>query len=133
ITLSQRITSPDVKLVCEIPSEHYTVESDKNRFTQVVTNFATNAIKFTPKGEIKIGYQYTDGGIKVFVTDTGIGIAAEKIDKVFERFEKLDDFAQGSGLGMAICKAIMDACNGQIGLESELGKGSTFWAWFPES
>lgn len=133
ITLSQRITSPDVKLLCEIPSEHYTVELDKNRFTQVITNFATNAIKFTPKGEIKIGYQYTEGGIKVYVTDTGIGIAADKINKVFERFEKLDDFAQGTGLGMAICKAIMEACNGKIGLESELGKGSTFWAWFPEA
>lgn len=131
ISLGQRITSEKVKLICEIPFERCMVELDKNRFTQVITNFATNAIKFTHKGEIKLGYQRTRGGIKVYVSDTGIGIAPDQINKVFERFEKLDDFAQGTGLGMAICKAIMDACNGKIGLESQLSKGSTFWAWFP--
>ncbi|MEF9985757.1 MAG: transporter substrate-binding domain-containing protein [Bacteroidales bacterium] len=130
-TLTHRITSSDVKLICTTPYKSCIVELDRSRFTQVITNFATNAIKFTPKGEIKIGYEYINGGVKIYVSDTGIGIAPNKIDKVFERFEKLDDFAQGTGLGMAICKAILDACGGTIGVDSIKGKGSTFWAWFP--
>lgn len=130
-TLSQRITSPCVEFICENPYDSYMILLDKNRFTQVISNFATNAIKFTPSGFIKMGYALADGGIKVYVSDSGIGIAEEKIEKVFERFEKLDDFAQGTGLGMAICKAITEASNGKIGVESHLGKGSTFWAWFP--
>ena len=65
------------------------------------------------------------------VEDTGIGIEKEKLDKVFERFYKLNDFAQGTGLGMSICRAILEATGGRIGVESEVGKGSTFWAWFP--
>ena len=130
-TFSQRITSPDVKLVCETPGINKIIRLDKNRFTQVITNFVNNAIKFTPAGEIKIGYKFAKEGIKIYVADTGIGIAPDKIDKVFERFEKLDDFAQGTGLGMAICKAIMDAFGGSIGVESEVGSGSVFWACFP--
>lgn len=130
-TFSQRITSPDVRLICETPGEDHVIYLDKNRFTQVITNFVNNAIKFTPGGEIKIGYRKEAGGIKIYVADTGIGIAPDKIEKVFERFEKLDDFAQGTGLGMAICKAIMDAFGGTIGVESEVGSGSVFWACFP--
>ena len=76
-----------------------------------------------------MGYAFlSDDSLRVYVKDTGIGIAKDKTHKVFERFEKLDDFAQGTGLGMAICKAIIDASGGDIGVESELGKGSIFWA-----
>lgn len=132
LTFSQRILSKDVALISNVPSDDPCyLYLDKNRFTQVITNFLTNAIKFTPAGQIEMGYAYTKGGVRVYVSDTGIGIEKAKIPKVFERFEKLDDFAQGTGLGMAICKAITDAFGGEIGVESEMGKGSTFWAWFP--
>ncbi len=130
-TFARRVKSSDVKLICETPGKDTFVYLDKNRFTQVITNFANNAVKFTPKGEIRIGYIHENEGVRIYVSDTGIGIAPDKIGKVFERFEKLDDFAQGTGLGMAICKAITDASGGTIGVESKFGYGSTFWAWFP--
>lgn len=126
-----RIDKSKVTLVCETPYKSCFVTLDKNRFTQVLTNILSNAVKFTPFGQIKMGYRCENNGLEVFVSDTGIGIAQDKIDKVFERFEKLDDFAQGTGLGMAICKAIMQAHKGTIDVESEYGKGSTFRAWAP--
>lgn len=78
-----------------------------------------------------MGYEYVDGGIRIYVEDTGCGIPKEKQYKLFQRFAKLDDFTQGTGLGLAISKAIIDAQGGKIGVESDEGKGSTFWAWFP--
>ncbi|MEG2121093.1 MAG: ATP-binding protein [Rikenellaceae bacterium] len=131
MTFKQRMTNSVVELVCDVPYKNCTIEFDRNRFVQVITNFLTNAVKFTIKGEITMGYRYEDNGIAIFVKDTGVGISKEKLDKVFERFEKLDDFAQGTGLGMAICKAITDAHNGKIGVSSDEGVGSVFWAWIP--
>ena len=129
LSLSQRVVNPEVEFILDIPNDNREVFLDKNRLLQIVTNFANNAIKFTPKGYIKMGYAFlSDDTLRVYVEDTGIGIAKDKTHKVFERFEKLDDFAQGTGLGMAICKAIIDASGGDIGVESELGKGSLFWA-----
>lgn len=129
--MQQRITSSDVKLIEEHPYAACKVTLDRNRVSQVITNFITNAIKFTRKGHIRMSYAVIDGGVRIEVEDTGIGIEKEKVNKVFERFHKLNDFAQGTGLGMAICKAILDVQNGKIGVESEPGKGSLFWAWFP--
>lgn len=130
-TMEQRLQTPEVRLFIEEPNNSLMVTLDRNRVSQVITNFVTNAIKFTTKGHIKMGYQVKDKGILLYVEDTGIGIEAEKQDKVFERFYKLNDFAQGTGLGMSICRAIVEAQGGRIGLTSEHGKGSTFWAWFP--
>lgn len=130
-SMSQRITNPRVQLITNRPYTCCIVMLDRNRVSQVITNFITNAIKFTNQGYIRMSYISVDGGIMVEVEDTGIGIEEEKIPKVFERFYKLNDFAQGTGLGMSICKAIVDAQNGKIGVESKFGKGSTFWAWFP--
>lgn len=120
-----------VELLSDVPYEVCLVTLDRNRMSQVVTNFVTNAIKFTTKGHIRMGFRIEGEGLFVYVEDTGIGIEKEKQGKVFERFYKLNDFAQGTGLGMSICRAIMDATGGRIGLESEKGVGSTFWAWFP--
>lgn len=78
-----------------------------------------------------MGYIYENGGIKIYVKDTGIGIAEDKQEMVFERFAKLNDFAQGTGLGLPISKAIAEACGGKIGFTSKEGEGSFFWAWFP--
>lgn len=129
--LKQRCTNPDVEFLGYSPYKSCKVKLDRNRVVQVGTNFITNAIKHTHKGHILIGHEYVDGGIRLFVEDTGCGIPKDKQDKLFQRFAKLDDFTQGTGLGLAICKAIVDAQGGKIGVESEEGKGSTFWACFP--
>lgn len=131
VSFKQRLSNARVRLTIENPYDVCLVELDKNRISQVITNFLTNAIKFTPSGEIKMGYEYRDGRLNIFVSDTGIGIAPEKLNLVFERFEKLNDFAQGTGLGMAICKVIINTLGGDVTVESELGKGSTFKASIP--
>ena len=129
--LKQRCTNPEVDFwVCN-PYKSCKVELDQNRVVQVETNFITNALKHTTRGHILMGYEYVDGGIKIYVEDTGCGIPEEKQGKLFQRFAKLDDFTQGTGLGLAICKAIVDATGGKVGATSQEGKGSTFWAWFP--
>lgn len=120
-----------VELISHCPYESCLVWVDPNRLTQVITNFATNAIKFTTQGQIKMGYEYNDEGVRLYVSDTGIGIAKSKQSKVFNRFEKLDDFAQGTGLGLSISKAIAEAYNGTIGVDSALDQGSTFWIRIP--
>ena len=130
-SVQQRMTNPDVELISDNPYPHCIVCLDKNRIAQVFMNYATNAIKYTPKGFIRIGYVYRDGGIRLYVTDSGIGIAEDKKERVYERFEKLDEFAQGTGLGLSICKAITETSGGQVGFESTEGIGSTFWSWIP--
>ena len=130
-TLKQRQPEGEVEFVCENPYRQCIVKLDKNRITQIITNFVTNAFKFTSTGKITMGYRYVDNGLSIYCKDTGIGIAPEKIGKVFSRFFKLNNFAQGTGLGMAICKAIADAYNGDISVESEPGKGTMFRVWIP--
>ena len=101
---------------------------DKNRLSQILINFMTNSIKFTESGGVTIGYTLqNDRMLRFYVTDTGCGIPPEKQTDVFTRFVKLNAFAQGTGLGLPICKSIIDKMGGEIGVESELGKGSTFW------
>lgn len=133
IALSYSIKVPEgVKLLrsghCDICHLH----SDKNRLTQVITNFINNALKFTSQGSITLGYEITSGNmLRFYVTDTGTGIAADKANSIFERFVKLNSFVQGTGLGLSICKSIVEQLGGTIGVESELGVGSTFWFTIP--
>lgn len=129
--LSQRCTSPDVQFTAINPYQNYVIRADHRRISQLLYNFGTNAIKYTPKGTIKMGYSFEDGGLRLYVEDTGIGISESEKDRIFKRFEKLNDFAQGTGLGLSICKAITDTYNGKIGFTSQKGEGSTFWAWLP--
>ena len=129
--MRQRITNPNVKFFPSNPYRNCIVNLDKNRFSQILLNYLTNAIKYTERGYIKTGYEYIDKGIKIYVEDTGIGIADNKKNRVFGRFEKLDNFAQGTGLGLSICKAIIQMAGGKIGFDSVEGKGSLFWAWYP--
>ena len=129
-SLKDRV-KPDVDLIIENPYTECFIIADSSRVAQILVNFVTNAAKYTSSGYIKASYTYTDGGLKIVVEDTGIGIPDEKKHLVFQRFEKLDNFAKGNGLGLSICKAIIDYCKGKIGFESVEGKGSTFWAWFP--
>ena len=120
-----------VTLVFDNEDENLFIEGDQNRIMQVITNFLTNASKFTYEGEIRLGFERTDKNIRVYVKDTGIGIEPEKVDHIFERFVKLNSFAQGTGLGLSICRMIIEKIGGEIGVTSELGKGSTFYFTIP--
>lgn len=130
-TMRRRVTNPEVSLVAVNPYDSCMVKLDRNRITQVITNYVTNSIKYTPKGTIEMGYEKLDDGLRFYVKDTGIGILPEKRNKVFYRFEKLDEFAQGTGLGLSICKAIVESMGGRVGFESVYGEGSVFWAVVP--
>lgn len=108
------------------------IVSDSKRLNQVISNFVNNAIKFTTEGSIKVGYEKVDDNhLHFHVTDTGTGIEPDKCPKVFDRFVKLNSHVQGTGLGLPICKSIIEQLGGQIGVKSELGKGATFWFVIP--
>ena len=122
---------PGVTLYCEVPEQPFVIYSEKNRLTQVITNFLTNACKFTLQGSIHLGYKPVEEGLYFYVKDTGKGISADEIPHVFERFTKCYTFTQGTGLGLSISETIIEYLHGKIGVESELGKGSTFWFTIP--
>lgn len=130
-SMKQRLKNPKVELIPINPYVCCKVLLDRNRVAQILTNYVTNSIKYTPEGFIEIGYESKNEGIYLYVKDSGIGIADEKKGKVFQRFEKLDEFAQGTGLGLSICKAIAEAMGGCVGFESTYEKGSLFWAFLP--
>ena len=120
-----------VTLYCEIPEQDCVIYSEKNRLPQVITNFLTNACKFTFQGSIRMGYKEREDGLYFYVKDTGKGIERKNLPHVFERFAKFDSFIQGTGLGLSICQTILENLHGKIGVESEEGKGSTFWFTIP--
>lgn len=129
-----RIANKHVKLILKSQSDPCTIRIDKNRLTQVITNFLNNAIKFTAEGSIHFGYKLlSDGSIYFYVTDTGIGIMSDKVGSVFNRFVKLNVDIKGTGLGLSICQSIVKHWDGEIGVESEYGIGSNFWFKLPAS
>ena len=124
--------SKGVELIFEEPLPECYIYTDKNRFTQVISNFINNALKFTQQGCITLGYeQVSHQKIKFYVRDTGMGIPKEKQKSVFERFVKLNTFVQGTGLGLSICKSIVSQMGGEIGVDSTEGVGSCFWFTHP--
>jgi signal transduction histidine kinase len=152
-TLQQRVHESTVSFIRDNPYPHLFTYLDTRRVQQVITNFVTNAVKYTNSGYIKVGYRVVDcppegrdvrhpiseaehalsaTGLYIYCEDTGAGIPKEKQSSVFERFVKLNDYIQGTGLGLSICKAIINRANGRIDVYSEgEGRGSTFWIWMP--
>ena len=139
-SLQPRVQEPGVEFIKDNPYDTLTIKVDVERVSQVITNFLTNAVKYTHQGYIKLGYRMetrtVEGqqreGLYAYCEDTGAGILPESQSKIFDRFFKVDDFVQGTGLGLSICKAFTDACHGDIGVISEgKDKGSVFWMWIP--
>ena len=127
-----KMINPDVTFSVEERLPQCIIRTERNRVFQVINNFITNAIKFTHQGSIKLGYRLSSPGTLYFyVSDTGCGIAPDKKEEVFGRFIKLNNFAQGTGLGLAISETIISKLGGKIGVDSEEGKGSTFWFTLP--
>ena len=120
-----------VLLAPDLPE--YYIYTDKKRLMQVITNFINNALKFTNEGQIMLEYRHKaeSNEIEFAVTDTGMGIAPDKVDQVFDRFVKLNSFSKGTGLGLSICRSIIEHLGGTIGVESEMGVGSRFWFTHP--
>ena len=131
VVQSLKMTSDVALLYNSVAMPSVRLWIDPHRVEQVLSNLLSNAIKFTSKGFISLFYEVEDMFVRVSVTDTGIGISEEKLESVFKRFVKLDDFYQGAGLGLPICKMIVEQLGGEIGVRSELGKGSTFWFTLP--
>ncbi|MDL2245962.1 hybrid sensor histidine kinase/response regulator, partial [Parabacteroides sp. OttesenSCG-928-J18] len=124
---------PGVRLAFVDKQPDFMIYTDKNRLSQVVNNFINNAVKFTDEGSITFGYEHRDGIIYFYVKDTGCGMSEEGASQVFTRFVKLNSFAQGTGLGLSICEMIVKKMDGEIGVDSELDKGSTFWFTLPDN
>ena len=126
-----RVKTDAVKLEFVEPAGPCMVYTEKNRLSQLMINLVTNAIKFTEKGSIRFGYEMRENELYFYVADTGCGIPKDKQQNIFGRFVKLNSFAQGTGLGLSICQTLIERMGGRIGVESEEGKGSTFWFTLP--
>ena len=126
-----RIVAEEVILNCVTLSAPCFVVAEKKRLSQVLINLLTNAIKFTTKGSIRLGYEIHGKMLYFYVADTGCGFPESQKQKVFERFVRLDSAKPGTGLGLAICRTIVEKMGGCIGVESEEGKGSCFWFTIP--
>ena len=120
-----------IKIISEQPCSSCMISTDRNRVAQVLSNFTTNAIKFTHEGTIRIGYETKDTELYFYVKDTGAGIPAEKLPDVFGRFVKLNKDKKGAGLGLSISQTIVNKLDGRIGADSVEGEGSTFWFTIP--
>lgn len=131
-TARMKVENPEIEVAWTQRLPECTIHTDRNRLLQVFHNFINNAAKFTQQGYIHFGYrQLEDGKWYFYVADTGCGIAADRVNDVFDRFIKLDRMAKGTGLGLTISKSIVEYLNGQIGVDSVEGKGSTFWFILP--
>ena len=132
ILRAQQINVPqEVELLLDLPATDTIITTDPLRLKQVINNLINNAIKFTSKGAITLGYRQNNDQVSIFVKDTGTGIDEDKINRLFERFYKGDNFVQGTGLGLAISHTIVEHLKGTITVTSEIGKGSHFTIQHP--
>jgi len=131
ITEYERNVPAKVKLFARHPTAPGQIEHDPMRIKQILNNFISNALKNTVQGHIEVYYETDTDGIRISVSDTGCGIPPDKLGMIFERFEKVDSFAQGAGLGLSICKSIIEKMNGVITVNSTMRVGSTFTVELP--
>ena len=131
ITEYERNVPAGVKLFARYPAAPGQIEHDPMRIKQILNNFISNALKNTVQGHIEVCYEMDTDSIRISVSDTGCGIPPDKLEMIFERFEKVDSFAQGAGLGLSICKSIVEKMNGVITVDSTMGVGSTFTVELP--
>lgn len=119
------------KLILDDVDTELYVSGDWNRIIQIISNLLSNAAKFTPKGEIHFGYREKEDFVEFYVKDSGIGIPAERVATIFQRFGKINDFVQGTGLGLTLCRILVEKMGGRIWLRSQEGKGSRFYFTLP--
>lgn len=121
----------DVPILTHMPQEEMLVHTDQAVLREIVDNLIQNAIKFTINGTITLGYDINGDQIRIWVSDTGRGIAKQDQERIFERFVKLDEFVPGTGLGLSVVKSHVMNLGGTLGVESELGEGAEFWVLLP--
>lgn len=131
MTTQQVIIQKPLKLIRQLPDEPAVICIDQLRLNQVITNLINNAVKFTEEGSITVGYTYDDQSVSLFVSDTGIGISDKEQAQIFDRFFKKHDDIQGAGIGLSLCKNIVEHYNGHITVASRLGEGTTFTIFLP--
>ena len=117
---------PEIQLINEATGKEHFAMADKNRTIQIISNLIDNALKFTKRGSIRFGYKLKGKFLEIYTTDTGIGIAPDQLDTIFNRFVKADENIQGTGLGLSICKMLVEKMGGKISVESQFGKGTIF-------
>ena len=120
-----------VQLILDGGDANTFISADWNRTIQIISNLLSNAVKFTPKGEIHFGFLNKESFVEFYVKDTGIGIPAERAATIFQRFGKVDDFAQGTGLGLTLCKILVERMGGHIRVYSKENEGTTFYFTLP--
>ena len=126
----QPTTNVPITLQCAM--DKLMIESDRDKLYEIVDNLIQNAVKFTTEGSIRTGYDLIDDNhVHIWVSDTGKGIAVADQQRIFERFIKLDEYIPGTGLGLSVVKSHVQSLDGKMGVESEIGKGSTFWVDLP--
>ena len=122
-----------LSIFTECPLEELPIKTDREKLLEILDNLMQNALKFTSLGSVTLGYDVLGSNVRIWVKDTGKGIPAEDQEKIFERFVKLDEFIPGTGLGLSVAKSYALSLNGTMGVESQVGEGSTFWVEFPIS
>lgn len=124
--------SDAVVVQTNLPQKTCTIMTDRQKLIEIINHYMTNALKFTRRGSVTLGYDSVkDGKIRVWVQDTGKGIPESELGRIFERFVKLDEFIQGTGLGLSLCRSIAYSLNGNVGVESKVDEGSLFWVELP--
>ena len=129
---AKKNVNPMVDISCDVADQPLMLHTDFGRLREIVANYMSNAIKFTTKGHVSVNMEKRDNGhVRISVSDTGKGIPEEAYNRIFDRFVKLDDFVQGAGLGLSVCRSYAFSLGGTVGVKSIVGEGSTFWVDIP--
>src|SRR4029453_3603248 len=134
-TIESTLNGANIRIIGEIGSDLPVLNTDREKLGQIIFNLLDNAVKFTERGEIKNSASQQNGSLQLVVSDTGVGIPKEELNKIFEEFQRGDGYStkkyRGTGLGLAIVKQFVNLLGGEVGVESEVGKGSVFTVTLP--